>query len=292
MAEKGLGRGLGALLGLSESETLTDTAVMLPITKVEPRAEQPRKMFDEAALTKLSQSIKQHGMLQPLTVRAREGGYFQIIMGERRWRAARMAGFTEVPALIIEADDKKAMELALIENLQREDLNPLEEADGYRSLISTFGLTQEELSQRVGISRPAISNALRLLTLPPGVKTLLEEGKLTSGHARALMQIAEPQKLEAAALKVAGERLSVRQAEQLGKRLSAAKRKSYSSISPIDYVLPIEQRLTELLGRRVKIRCGAVGGHIEMDYYSAEDFDRLVQALQKLEISTGQEEKE
>lgn len=284
MADKGLGRGLGALLGLQDDvgEELTQ---MLPIAKIEPKADQPRRQFDEDALEKLSESIKQHGMLQPLTVRPREGGYYQIILGERRWRAARMAGLAEVPAMIIQADDKKAMELALIENLQREDLNPLEEAEGYRSLINVFGLTQEEVSRRVGISRPAVANTLRLLSLPDGAKKLLEEGKLTSGHARALMQIEDPQQLEAAAAKVAAERLSVRQAEQIGKRLSSKPGRTDSGNKNLpDYIAPIEEQLTARLGRRVRIKHGRMSGRFEIDYYGPEDFELLREALAKLEL--------
>ncbi len=285
MGEKALGRGLNAFFSVDEEKS-SESTVMLPIAKVEPRAEQPRKVFDPKALETLCDSIRQHGLLQPLTVRAMDGGYYQIIMGERRWRAARMAGLTEVPALIIEADDRKAMELALIENLQREDLNPLEEAEGYRSLMENFGLTQEELAKRVGVSRPAVANALRLLGLPVSVKKLLEEGKITSGHARALMQIEDHAKMEATASKIVTEGLSVRQTEQLGKKLSA-KHSVVPQVSRLpapDYLTPIEETLSAKLGRRVKIVNGRSTGRFELEFYDAEDFERLRIALESLII--------
>ncbi len=286
MGEKALGRGLHAFFGVDEEKNSEGT-VMLPIAKVEPRAEQPRKVFDPKALETLCDSIRQHGLLQPLTVRAMDGGYYQIIMGERLWRASRMAGLTEVPAIIIEADDKKAMELALIENLQREDLNPLEEAEGYKSLMENFGLTQEELAKRVGVSRPAVANALRLLGLPESVKKLLEDGKITSGHARALMQIEDHAKMEATASKIVTEGLSVRQTEQLGKKLSAKNNKAVPQASRLpapDYLTPIEETLSSKLGRRVKIVNGRSTGRFELEFYDAEDFERLRMALEGLII--------
>lgn len=286
MGDRALGRGLDAFFGVDEEKS-SESTVMLPIAKVEPRAEQPRKVFDPKALETLCDSIRQHGLLQPLTVRAVEGGYYQIIMGERRWRAARMAGLTEVPALIIEADDRKAMELALIENLQREDLNPLEEAEGYKSLMENFGLTQEELAKRVGVSRPSVANALRLLGLPEAVKKLLEDGKITSGHARALMQVDESAKMEALASKIVTEGLSVRQAEQLGKKLSTKNKAVVPQASRLpapDYLTPIEETLSSKLGRRVKIVNGRSTGRFELEFYDAEDFERLRQALESLII--------
>lgn len=286
MGDKALGRGLNAFFSVDEDKN-SESTVMLPIAKVEPRAEQPRKVFDPKALETLCDSIRQHGLLQPLTVRAMEGGYYQIIMGERRWRASRMAGLTEVPALIIEADDKKAMELALIENLQREDLNPLEEAEGYKSLMENFGLTQEELAKRVGVSRPAVANALRLLGLPDAVKKLLEDGKITSGHARALMQIEDSAKMEATASKIVAEGLSVRQTEQLGKKLSAKQKVVVPQANRLpapDYLTPIEETLSAKLGRRVKIVNGRSTGRFELEFYDAEDFERLRLALEGLII--------
>jgi len=285
--EKGLGRGLSALLDMDEEQLGERSSQLMPLAKIEPRPDQPRKHFDKEALETLCDSIKQHGVLQPLTVRQGEDGFYQIIMGERRWRAARMAGLTEVPVLIIDADDKKAMELALIENLQREDLNPLEEAEGYQALLTTYGLTQEETARRVGVSRSAVANTLRLLNLPSAVKSLVEKGKLTSGHARALMQIEDREKMEAAAQKVAEECLSVRQTEQLGKRLAAKSRKPALRIQPdVDYLEPIENELTAALGRKVRFVKGNKVGKVEIEYYNAEDLDRLIQALQTIQIST------
>ena len=221
MLEKGLGTGLGALFGAAAYDAESVDCVFLPISKVEPAVKQPRRMFDEQALAELADSIAEHGIIQPLTVRKLASGSYQIIAGERRWRAARLAGLTQVPARIIEADDRKAIELALVENLQREDLNPLEEAEGYKALIEDFGLTQEEAAERAGKSRPAVANALRLLLLPEEVRTLLEKGELSAGHARALLALKdnEPQLINAAR-KVAAEKLSVRQTEELSRRLA------------------------------------------------------------------------
>ena len=227
-SKKGLGTGLGALLGgdiVAESGAKQAT---LPIAKVEPKADQPRSHFDEVALRELSDSIAQHGMIQPITVRKLPTGYYQIIAGERRWRAARMAGLTEVPVNIIEADDRLAAELALVENLQRTDLNPVEEARGYQTLIKVYGLTQEEAAQSVGKSRPAVTNAMRLLALPEEVLTMLEAGELSAGHARALLAIEDDAvKIEAAKLFVA-KGMSVRQTEALAVSLGRKKENTNS----------------------------------------------------------------
>lgn len=218
---KGLGKGLGALMGddmmaLSEEKT----SLMLPISQVESCAAQPRKLFDPDALADLADSIRQHGIIQPLTVRKLQSGYYQIIAGERRWRAARMAGLTQVPAVVIEADDRKAMELAMIENLQREDLNPIEEAEGYKVLMEQYNMTQEETAKRVGKSRPAVANALRLLNLCEPVRAMVEDGRLSGGHARALLPLPAKQQ-ETAAAAVLKSELSVRQTELLAKKLMA-----------------------------------------------------------------------
>ena len=185
-ANRGLGKGLGALLGDAALRTDTSDNLYLPISQIEPYANQPRRHFDEEALQDLADSIREHGIIQPLTVRRLSSGYYQIIAGERRWRAARIAGLAEVPAIVIEADDRKAMELALIENLQRADLNPIEEAEGYQQLISQYGMTQEQAAERVGKSRPTVANALRLLSLGPEILKLVEAGTISAGHARAL----------------------------------------------------------------------------------------------------------
>ena len=215
-----LGRGLDALLGDSTLHAQEGGSVTLPISQVEPGLNQPRKHFDEEALAELAESIRQHGVLQPLTVRRLSSGYYQIIAGERRWRAARMAGLLEVPALIIEADDRKVMEIGLIENLQREDLNPMEEAAGYRTLIQEYGLTQEEAAHRVSKSRPAVANAMRLLSLPQEVQWLIEQGNLSAGHGRALLALEGAENQIAFAEEIMGKKWSVRETEERIRRLN------------------------------------------------------------------------
>lgn len=277
--KKGLGTGLGALLG---SDVLTEAEgkqMTLPIAKVEPNVSQPRSYFDEVALTELAESIKQHGMIQPITVRKLESGYYQIIAGERRWRAARMAGLEEVPVSIIQADDRMAAELALVENLQRADLNPIEEALGYRSLMEDFELTQEEVAQSVGKSRPAISNSLRLLALPQEVLELVLAGQLTAGHARALLAIEDDAvKIEAARL-IVKKGMSVRQTEALAVSLGKNKEKETQKPAGIDYLALAAKQLESSLGRRVRMTEGRHGGKIEIDYYDADDREALMTAL-------------
>ena len=277
---KGLGKGLDALLGDDFSnEPEVKSSLFLPISQVESCASQPRKQFDPEALSDLADSIRQHGIIQPLTVRKLQSGYYQIIAGERRWRAARMAGLTQVPVVVIEADDRKAMELAMIENLQREDLNPMEEAEGYHTLMEQYGLTQEETSQRVGKSRSAVANALRLLHLSGSVRTLVEEGKLTGGHARALVPLtAELQEKAAAA--IIKDELSVRQTEALVKRLTAEK-KDAPEKDPlsVDYAAEAARGLSERLGRGCKIVGGRKKGRIELEYYDMDDLNGLIDAL-------------
>lgn len=213
-SNKGLGKGLGALLGESAMQPVNQQSpLLLPLQKIEPNRLQPRRNFDEEELSALADSIRQHGVIQPLTVRLLDSGYYQIIAGERRWRAARLAGLREVPVVVIEADDKKAMELALIENLQRADLTPIEEARGYQQLIGEYGLTQEQVADRVSKSRPAVANAMRLLSLPDELLALVEEGKLTAGHARAILSLKEKPQQLAVAQKVINLQLSVRQTE-------------------------------------------------------------------------------
>lgn len=281
-SKKGLGTGLGALLGgdiVAESGAKQAT---LPIAKVEPKADQPRSHFDEVALRELSDSIAQHGMIQPITVRKLPTGYYQIIAGERRWRAARIAGLTEVPVNIIEADDRLAAELALVENLQRTDLNPVEEARGYQTLIKVYGLTQEEAAQSVGKSRPAVTNAMRLLALPEEVLTMLEAGELSAGHARALLAIEDDAvKIEAAKLIVA-KGMSVRQTEALAVSLGRKKEKEDKKPAGIDYLALAAKQLEDSLGRRVKMTEGKNGGKIEIDYYDADDREALMDALRSI----------
>jgi len=284
MSEKGLGAGLGALLGEAALEDTSTDFLFLPISKVETAPNQPRKQFDEVLLRELADSIAEHGIIQPLTVRKLASGYYQIIAGERRWRAARLAGLSEVPVRIIEADDKKAMELALVENLQRADLNPMEEAEGYRSLMDEYGFTQEQVSERVGISRPAVANALRLLTLPETVKAFLEIGELTPGHARAIMQVKGIAAQEEFASLIVREGLSVRKAEAMAAKIlkEAEKTKEttkQTSNFEVNYIAEVEKQLTEHMGRRVKIVDGRKKGRMEIEYYGDEDREALIDAL-------------
>ena len=284
----GLGRGLGALLGDDVLKTETTGSLSLPISQVESCSSQPRKHFDEASLAELAASIQEHGLSQPLTVRKLASGYYQIIAGERRWRAARLAGLSEVPVIVIEADDRKAAELAMIENLQREDLNPMEEAAGFQSLIETYHMTQEEAATRVGKSRSAVTNALRLLSLTPSVRKLVEEGKLSAGHARALLPLS-PAVQESAAAAVVSGGLSVRQTEALAKRLSAEKKPEKPAPTGVDYTAEAQKDLSSKLGRGVKIVNGRKKGRIELEYYGLDDLNDLLEALALLRVKKSQE---
>ena len=280
---KGLGKGLDALLGDEfTNEPEVKSSLFLPLSQVESCAAQPRKQFDPDALADLADSIRQHGIIQPLTVRKLQSGYYQIIAGERRWRAARMAGLSQVPVVVIEADDRKAMELAMIENLQREDLNPMEEAEGYRTLMEQYGLTQEETSQRVGKSRSAVANALRLLHLSDEVRTLVEEGKLSGGHARALVPLTAELQKKAAAVIIKDD-LSVRQTELLVKKLTADKpQKPAKDAGSVDYAAEAARELSERLGRPCKIVTGRKKGRLELEYYGVDDLNALLDALHQL----------
>ena len=280
---KGLGKGLDALLGDDfTNEPEVKSSLFLPISQVESCASQPRKQFDPDALADLADSIRQHGIIQPLTVRKLQSGYYQIIAGERRWRAARMAGLSQVPVVVIEADDRKAMELAMIENLQREDLNPMEEAEGYHTLMEQYGLTQEETSQRVGKSRSAVANALRLLNLCKEVRELVEGGKLTGGHARALVPLTADVQQKAAAIIVKDD-LSVRQTELLVKKLTAEKPdKLAKDATSVDYAAEAARELGERLGRPCKIVTGKKKGRIELEYFGMDDLNALLEALHQL----------
>ena len=285
MAQKGLGKGLGALLGDMSEPAAEDSAYrMLPLHRVEPNPEQPRQDFDEEELTALAESIRQHGILQPLTVRETGSGYYQIIAGERRWRAARMAELSDVPAIVVEADDRKAMELALIENLQRQDLNSVEEALGYQSLIEEFGLTQEETANRVGKSRPAVANSLRLLSLDERVLELLRTSAITAGHAKAILMLKSGKKQLEAAQKIANLGLSVRQAELLCKNMSQEKEPAKEEpVLKVDYVKACEKSLSKHLGRGVKIVNGKRKGRFELEFYGQDDLQNLLDALMKIQ---------
>ena len=284
----GLGRGLGALLGDDVLKTETTGSLSLPISQVESCSSQPRKHFDEAALAELADSIRQHGIIQPLTVRRLSSGYYQIIAGERRWRAARLAGLIEVPVTVIEADDRKAAELAMIENLQREDLNPMEEAAGYRSLIDQHHMTQEEAANRVGKSRSAVTNALRLLELAPAVQNQVEAGLLSAGHARALVPLSPAQQVQTANAIIEGG-LSVRQTEALAKRLSAGEKpEKKAPADEVDYAAVAQKELSSQLGRGVKIVNGRKKGRIELEYYGMDDLNDLLEALALLKVRKAQ----
>ena len=315
--KKGLGRGLSELFGddILDNENEGEL-IYAPIAKVEPRAEQPRNRFDDDSLQELADSIAQYGLIQPITVRRREGGFYQIIAGERRWRACRMAGLVEVPVRVIEADDRRVAELALVENLQREDLNPIEEALGYKSLIEEYGLTQEEASKSVGRSRPAIANAMRLLSLskeePPysgskdalhsrpaianamrllslskEVLPLVEDGTLSAGHARALLPISDPAEQLKAARAVIDGGLSVRKTEQLAaktvkKLTEEPETESKTDALMVDYIAETEDYLSRSLARKVALEQKRKGGRIILEFYDSDDREALISNLARM----------
>ena len=284
---KGLGKGLAALLGDNVMDTSEEkSSLYLPISQVESCASQPRKQFDPDALADLADSIREHGIIQPLTVRKLQSGYYQIIAGERRWRAARMAGLDQVPAIVIEADDRKAMELAMIENLQREDLNPIEEAEGYRQLMEQYNLTQEETAQRVGKSRSVVANALRLLNLCPPVRAMVEDGRLSNGHARTILPLS-PALQEKAADAILKSDLSVRQTELLVKKLTAEEKDKPAVTTgglEVNYAEEAAKALGTHLGRGCKIVSGRKKGRIELEYYGMDDLNNLLDALNALKL--------
>ena len=284
-SQKGLGKGLGALMGdfMDEPVSSKSPYQLLPVYKIEPNPNQPRQDFDEAELQALAESIATHGIVQPLTVRETGTGYYQIIAGERRWRAARLADLREVPVVIMEADDKKTMELALIENLQRQDLNPVEEALGYQALMQEYGLTQEDTAKRVGKSRPAVANALRLLGLCPAVLEKVRSGELSAGHARAVLSLKEEKAQKDAAQKIIALGLSVRQAELLCKNLNKAPTPQKEVTLAVDYVAECEKNLSKHLGRGVKIVNGKRKGRFELEFYGQEDLQTLLDALMTIE---------
>ena len=289
MAKKGLGSGLDALFG-GDLPPEEGNLRSLPISKVEPSEHQPRESFDGEKLEALADSIRSHGIIQPITVRRLEGDHYQIIAGERRWRAARMAGLTELPARIVEADDREAMVLALVENLQREDLNPVEQARGMQRLLEEYGCTQESAAEMVGCSRSAFTNSLRLLALPEPVLAMLEDGRLSAGHGRALLALGEPKRIQGAAEAALRQQLSVRQTEALVKKLLAPKKPETKKVSDDSiYVKALEERLTRSFSRKVRIVSGPRKGRLEIEYYGNEDLDALIRALSPL---AGEEEAE
>ena len=288
-----LGTGLSALFGEEENVLEKPAEQKLPISRIEPRKDQPRREFDPEAIEELAASIREYGLIQPITVRALDKGYYQIIAGERRWRAARAAGLKEVPVRILEANDKLAMELALVENLQREDLNPMEEAAGYKRLMDDYGLTQEEVAGRVQKSRPAVTNALRLLSLGEGLQKKVASGTLSAGHARALLPLKDEALREKAAEEIAARSLSVRQTETLVASLLKQKdepEKPKSNKIVVDYVREAEKAMTDALGRAVKFQGGQKRGRISLEFYSADDREALMAALMKMDMPWKKQE--
>ena len=278
-----MGRGLGALLGEEALSPQESAVTLLPLQQVEPDPNQPRKDFDPEALQTLADSIAEHGVIQPLAVRKLESGYYRIIAGERRWRAARLAGLREIPVCVLQADDRAVAELSLVENLQREDLNPLEEAQGYARLIEEFSLTQEQVADRVGKSRPAVANALRLLTLSGPVQAMVADGSLSAGHARALIPLKDPDLQRRAAEETVGKGLSVRQTEKLAAALlKGDKKPPEEDPDTVNYVREAERRLSDALGRGVRLT-GGNKGRITLEFYTADDREALMSALIKMD---------
>ncbi len=284
--KSGLGKGLADLFAedrFSEQEQENQSISKLSMELIEPNQEQPRKAFDAELMEQLTESIRIHGVVTPITVRKRTNGYYQIIAGERRWRAARDAGLTEIPAMVLDVTDKEVMEIALIENLQRQDLNAIEEAEGYDTLVKQYGLTQDQVAERVGKSRSAVANALRLLSLQGEVRDLLIQGKISGGHARAVLSIHDESKRAEAAQKM--ESLSVRQAELLAKRCnSAPKNQPEEKSEEVNYLAEVERQLEGRLGRRVKIEISKTHGTLSLEFYGNEDLERLREALEELHV--------
>ena len=278
--KKGLGTGLDALFGSASFDDEEAELLTLPISKVEPRSEQPRKYFDEDALQELADSIAQYGLIQPITVRKQSSGYYQIIAGERRWRASRLAGLTEVPVRVIEADDRRTAELALVENLQREDLDPVEEAAGIRELMTRCNLTQEQAAQKLGKSRSALANSLRLLNLPENVLELLKSGFINIGHAKVILSLPTPELQEQAAQIIADNQLNVRQAEALCKKLAKQPARKLTPPTP-QSTLPVEveESLKQVLGSEVNVAYHGGKGKLTVHFYSDEQLRAFANLL-------------
>jgi len=280
MSKKGLGKGLGALFGDDAVDNNARDFEYLPLQRIEPNQDQPRTLFEEDRIRELADSIREHGVLSPIIVRSVEGGFYQIIAGERRWRAAREAGITEVPVRVVIADDKEALELAMVENLQREDLSPIEEARGYKLLMEDFSMTQEEVAQRVSKSRPAVANSLRLLSLPNELVELILRKELSAGSARALLALKSEDRMREAAKIIINNDMSVREVEALVRKLNKEKSaRSKQMVVEVNYLLEAQNRLTAAMGRRVTIKQSKGKGKIELEYYDPEDFDVLFDAL-------------
>lgn len=282
MAKKqsGLGKGLGALMLENNVDDMVSTST-LPINEIIPNKEQPRKTFDEGTLQELADSITVHGVLQPLLVRPLLSGGYQLIAGERRWRASRMAGLKEVPVIIRELSDSEAMEIAIIENLQREDLNPIEEAEGLQALIDKCDYTQEQVAVSVGKSRPAIANALRLLKLPEEVRQMTKDGEISAGHARALLAFDNQAIMYEVAKQIVSDKLTVRDVERLAKRPTKSADKKQTAKRRDSFYDEVELSLTEVLGRRVKVYNGRSKGTLEIEFYSLDDLKDIANAIAK-----------
>ncbi|MBR5486219.1 MAG: ParB/RepB/Spo0J family partition protein [Oscillospiraceae bacterium] len=282
----GLGKGLDALF--ADNETADAGTSTLRLSEIEPNSDQPRKHFDEEALSELADSIREHGVIQPLLVRPMAGGGYQLVAGERRWRASRMAGLTEVPVVISELDDEQVMAIALIENLQREDLNPMEEAMGYRNLMESYSLTQEQVAKKLGKSRPAVANALRLLNLPEEIQPLVVSGELSAGHARALLAFTDNEAMVSAAKLAAQGKLSVRDLEQMSKKAKKANDTSEDDSSKEvfggeSFFKEMELALQNELGKKIKITADSKTntGKIEITFYSKEELSDIAERLSK-----------
>jgi len=287
MKKKGLGTGLGALFGDEAVENTARDFEYVPLQHIEPKQAQPRTVFEEERIGELAASIREHGVLSPLMVRSIEGGYYEIIAGERRWRAAREAGLSQVPVRIVIADDKTALELAMVENLQREDLSPIEEARGYKALMEEFEMTQDDVAKAVSKSRPSIANSLRLLSLPDELVELVLRKELSAGSARALLALKSEDRMRDAAKTVIANEMSVREVEALVRKLSRERRNRSKQLGiEVDYLLDAQNRLTTAMGRRVLIKQGRGKGKIELEYYDQEDFDNLFNVLLTGDIST------
>lgn len=288
MAKKGLGRGLGALLDAgSVIETTTESerdVKKIKITQIEPNKTQPRNVFDEEKIQDLAESIREYGVIQPIVVKLNNNGFYTIIAGERRWRAARYAGLKEIPAVIKDVSEQTEKEITLIENIQRENLNALEEAAGIKELMEEYGLTQDEVSKKIGRSRSAVANILRLLNLPEEIKTLLKEEKLSQGHARAILSINDKRLAQEVVKKIIAQDLSVRQTENYISSLLKEKKEKKPSKEEIEikrYIKSLEESLSSDLGTKIKIVNKKNKGRIEIPYSSAEDFERIINLIKK-----------
>lgn len=280
MAKKsGLGTGLDTLFEDNGFGLAQENGTVLRLTEIEPNRNQPRKEFDEQALSELADSIREHGIIQPLLVRPLETGGYQLVAGERRWRAARMIGLTEVPVVIKEMTETEVMELALIENLQRQDLNPLEEAAGYRELMTTYGLTQDQVAKRVGKSRSAVANCLRLLTVPEEIQPFLRSGQLSAGHVKALAGMSDREEMVRIAKSAADKGLSVREVERQVQSFTAPRPSSPSGEEKEAFYKELELAMNVELGRKVRIRPGRIGGTVEIAFFDQEDLRSLAYRL-------------